>query len=255
MDSEAKVTHQPTEVQYQAFVQLFEHFNLGLFSGRLPQPMLVFSRRKMIHGHFILGAWKGGGGLADEISLNPDRFRDTEPDDLASTLVHEMCHQFQHRFGKPGRGAYHNKEFADLMEARGLITTSTGEEGGARTGQHIDHFIVEGGRFAEVFRQMGAEAFLPFRCLTSDARRRLGVSKTKYSFGSGDRGVWGAPGLVLVDGMTGEVLTPQVRAEEEGMETDAGSGKLKLLQAVARLSEEEAVQAVEILEAAGILTA
>lgn len=247
---------QPTEVQYQAFVELFEHFNHGLFSGRLPQPMLVFSRRKMVHGHYVPGAWRGERDLADEISLNPDRFMDTDPDDFASTLVHEMCHQYQHHFGRPGRGAYHNAEFADLMEARGLVTTSTGGEGGARTGQRIDHLIVEGGRFAVAFQEVGARAFLPFQCLTSDAvpgRQRPGATKTKYSFGSGRRGVWGAPGLVLIDGRSGELLTPEVTGDGEGLEPSGVSRKWQLVQAVAGLSEEEAEQALEILTTAGVL--
>lgn len=98
----------------------------------------------------------------------PDRFADTEPADLASTLVHEMCHQYQQHHGSPGRQGYHNAEFADLMEARGLTTTSTGKKGGTRTGQRMDHLMVDNGPFRKSFAALGEGLFLPFRCLTSD---------------------------------------------------------------------------------------
>jgi len=253
----AESATQPTDAQYSAFGALFAHFNRSLFDELLEQPMLVFSRRKMTHGHFVAGGWEGEGGRqVDEISLNPDRFSDTEPADLASTLVHEMCHQLQHHHGRPGRAAYHNREFAEMMEARGLITTSTGKVGGKRTGQTVDHLIQAGGVFEKAFAALGTEAFLPFRCLTSDGRgqaaRGPDSSKTKYESPSGKRGVWGAPGLVLVDGLSGELLAP--RRDPEAV-LEAATVKVGLLRAVGRLSERECRRALEVLEEAEILSA
>ena len=36
------------------------------------------------------------------------------------TLVHEMVHFWQQEFGTPSRRGYHNREWADKMEALGL---------------------------------------------------------------------------------------------------------------------------------------
>jgi hypothetical protein len=62
-------------------------------------------------------------------------------------LVHEMAHLWQDHFGKPGRGRYHNQEWADKMEALGLIPSDTGQPGGHKTGDRMDHYVEAGGRF------------------------------------------------------------------------------------------------------------
>jgi hypothetical protein len=49
---------------------------------------------------------------------------------VLSTLVHEQAHLWQHHFGKPGRGRYHNREWAAKMVEIGLIPSATGEPGG-----------------------------------------------------------------------------------------------------------------------------
>ena len=67
--------------------------------------------------------------------------------EVLSTLVHEMAHLWQHHCGKPGRGRYHNREWAERMKAIGLHPSSTGKEGGQETGDSVGHFIVPGGPF------------------------------------------------------------------------------------------------------------
>ena len=59
-----------------------------------------------------------------------------------STLVHEMCHLWQEDFGKPSRGGYHNRQWADKMIQVGLMPTDTGEPGGQLTGQRVTHYII-----------------------------------------------------------------------------------------------------------------
>jgi hypothetical protein len=58
-----------------------------------------------------------------------------------------MVHLRQHHFGKPGRGRYHNKQWAAWMSEIGLEPSDTGAPGGKRTGQRVSHWIVEGGPF------------------------------------------------------------------------------------------------------------
>ena len=238
----------PTRAQYTAFAALFQTFNERLFEGQLPEALLVFSRRKMVHGHFIAGAWRGGGAEVDEISLNPDRFSDTEPADFASTLLHEMCHQFQAHHGEVPRRGYHDWQFANIMEERGLQTTADGTSSGKRTGQRMDHLIIPDGPFAKVFGELDPETFLPFRCTTidRDMTRRPNALKTKYS-SPGGRNVWGAPGLELLDLATGEVL-----AEAKDGAVAPRPWRSALLSLVRQLDEDEAEDAVALLQGAGL---
>ena len=67
--------------------------------------------------------------------------------EVLSTLAHEMAHLWQHHHGKPGRGRYHNREWAERMKAIGLQPSSTGKEGGQETGDSVSHYIVPGGPF------------------------------------------------------------------------------------------------------------
>ncbi len=58
---------------------------------------------------------------------------------MLATLAHEMVHLWQHHFGKPGRGRYHNKEWAEKMKSIGLQPTTTGKDDGAETGDVMGH--------------------------------------------------------------------------------------------------------------------
>lgn len=86
--------------------------------------------------------------------MNPAYFAVCPPEEIMQTLCHEMCHLWQHHFGKPGRRGYHNKEWADFMEAIGLMPSSTGAPGGARTGDKMADYAIEGGRFLEAYESL-----------------------------------------------------------------------------------------------------
>jgi len=89
---------------------------------------------------------RGGADLeTDEIALNSGTFAQRTDEEILSTLVHEMVHHWQGHFGKPGRGRYHNHQWADKMEALGLVPTHTGLPGGRKVGQLVTHSIVAGG--------------------------------------------------------------------------------------------------------------
>ena len=60
-----------------------------------------------------------------------------------------MAHQWQRHHGKPSRTGYHNKEWAAKMIEVGLVPSSTGEIGGKQVGQHMTHYIADGGAFAQ----------------------------------------------------------------------------------------------------------
>ena len=83
--------------------------------------------------------------------------------DILGTLVHEMCHQWQHELGNPSRSGYHNKEWGNKMKEVGLYPSSTGQPGGRQTGQQVSHFIVEGGAFDVAFALMQDDIQVPWR--------------------------------------------------------------------------------------------
>ena len=86
-----------------------------------------FQRRANALGYFAHDRFehREDWSTTDEIALNPKHFNERPPEDAPSTFVHEMAHLKQHHFGKPGRGRYHNAAWADMMEAIGLMPSST----------------------------------------------------------------------------------------------------------------------------------
>jgi hypothetical protein len=74
--------------------------------------------------------------------------------EVLQTLVHEMVHVWQFHHGKPGRGRYHNAEWADKMESIGLMPSSTGLPGGRRVGDHMADYPMPGGRFVNLVNEL-----------------------------------------------------------------------------------------------------
>lgn len=150
----------PTRDTYDRFQQAYDHFNKALFGNELPNALITLQRRKGTFGFFSGDKFNNGDGrAADEIALNPARFGDRSLNDILSTLVHEMVHLWQHHQGVPGRGRYHNREWAEKMKSVGLHPTDTGEEGGKETGETVNHMIVPGGAFAQAAQKLVAKDF------------------------------------------------------------------------------------------------
>ena len=146
--------HQPTREAYQELLQAFDFYNNALFGGKLPRCLITMQRERNTYGYFSPDRWAklngkkvANDGIVDEIALNPSHFATRSVEESLSTLVHEMVHLQQHHFGKPGRGRYHNKEWATMMDVVGLCPSDTGKEGGNRTGDHMSHYIVDFGPF------------------------------------------------------------------------------------------------------------
>ena len=138
----------PTQELYRNLQVAYEFFNAKLFENKLPNCVITLQRNKNSYGYFSGSRFQRDNGVSsDEISLNPSHFKDRLPVAVLSTLVHEMVHLYQHHFGTPGRGRYHNREWADIMKRIGLQPTSTGEAGGKETGDSMSHLIVSNGLF------------------------------------------------------------------------------------------------------------
>jgi hypothetical protein len=151
----------PTRETYDPLQLAYENLNRALFEGSLPNCLITLQRSKKSYGYFIGNRFgKSDGTLTDEIALNPSYFRDRPQEEVLATLAHEMAHLWQHHFGKPGRGRYHNREWAEKMKSIGLQPTSTGKDDGPETGDVMGHLIVPDGPFDRVVRKQLARGLV-----------------------------------------------------------------------------------------------
>jgi hypothetical protein len=212
-----KAPHRPTEATYHALQAAYDHFNWELFGGILPCCLITLQRRgRRTHGYYSPERFGEIDGIdrADEIALNPQHFLHQPMQETLSTLVHEMCHLWQHHFGKPTRGAYHNREWAEKMKEIGLHPSSTGKKGSKEVGQQMDHYIVEDCPF-----DVAAEALAShgFRLAWGELAGRIdggeddesdqgggedknSSNRLKYTCPACDVNVWGKPSLHLICG-------------------------------------------------------
>lgn len=139
----------PTTQAYHELQLAYDFFNGALFDGKLPPCFITLQRKgSSTRGYFSPGRFATtNGSRADEIALNPRHFKNRTHLEVLSTMVHEMVHQWQHHFGSPSRGGYHNKEWAERMMWLGLRPSRTGQREGPLTGQRMTHCIIAGGRF------------------------------------------------------------------------------------------------------------
>lgn len=155
----------PTHATYNNLLLAFRFMNEHLFDSILPHCLITLQREKKSFGYFCGNKFTLGNDSkthTDEIALNPQYFRANGRSDIdvVSTLVHEMCHLWQHHFGDPGRSRYHNKEWSDKMVSIGLQPSNTGSSGGKTTGDQMSHFIIDRGPFSHAFRELVTTGFL-----------------------------------------------------------------------------------------------
>ena len=120
--------------------------------------MITLQRRAHSAGYFSPDRFSGRAGKpgAHELALNPDVFTGQTDEEICQTLVHEMVHVWQEVFGKPSKGGYHNREWAEQMKAIGLQPSSTGEIGGKETGSRMMDYVIPDGPFAKAFAKLAA---------------------------------------------------------------------------------------------------
>jgi predicted SprT family Zn-dependent metalloprotease len=207
----------PTQETYNELQQAYDFFNARLFAGQLPPCLLTLQRKNRTYGYFSGHRWENpGGAVADEIAMNPAHFARRSVRDVLSTLAHEMAHLWQHHFGKESRSGYHNRQWAEQMEAIGLCPSETGKPGGARTGQHVSHYIIEGGAFDQACAQLLARGFtLSWHDRAGDDPRRtqLANTRTKYRCPGCGLNAWAKPGIVLVCGACEMQLAAQTTGD------------------------------------------
>jgi predicted SprT family Zn-dependent metalloprotease len=150
----------PTQAVYMELQQAYDHLNAMLFDAKLPACLITLQREKHTYGYFSSKRFASiAGSTTDEIALNPAYFGVTPVLETLQTLAHEMCHLWQAHFGTPGRGRYHNAQWASKMESIGLMPSSTGQPGGAKTGDCMADYVIEGGLFIEACKQLVTNQF------------------------------------------------------------------------------------------------
>lgn len=229
----------PTGQAYAELQAAFDHYNNALFDGQLPPCLITMQREKRTYGYFSSRRFihRQDKSTTDEIALNPSYFGVVPLLEILQTIVHEMAHAWQFHFGEPGRRGYHNKEWAEKMEAIGLMPSSTGQPGGAKTGEKMADYAIEGGPFmvatAELlttdFRISWLDRVTPAQSgvvsilngseggeddedselagmLTPAAGSRS--NRDKYRCPRCKAQVWGKPGLIVLCGADGCDATP-----------------------------------------------
>jgi hypothetical protein len=190
--------YSPTEDVYCGLDYAYSFFNAQLFGGRLRPCLITLTRRTHTLGYFVRSRFRKRDGpeVTDEIALNPQNFLDRSVVALLQTLCHEMCHQAQSQWGSPGRGGYHNKEFAALMRGIGLPTSDTGAPGGKSTGQRMADYVEPGGRFERACGELLAGGFT-IDWGETDERPKPKPSRDKVAFCCEQCGIklWGEPSL------------------------------------------------------------
>lgn len=185
----------PTRETYEKLNAAYHLYNDKLFGGKLPTCLITVQRKRSAYGYFASERFqiKGQKNTIDEIALNPMHFKSRTTEQVLSTLVHEMTHLEQFRFGKPSRNGYHNKEWAGLMERVGLIPSDSGHPGGKKTGQRVTHYIDPTGKFKSVT----ATFIKKFGELPADIwvkeKKKSKVSKVKYTCPDCELNAWAKP--------------------------------------------------------------
>lgn len=236
----------PTDKNYGVWRQTYDYFNVGLFKGLLPGCLITFQRQRCAYGFHVNSRFEAPDNEAkiDEIALNPSCFDIVDVRYVLSILVHEMAHQYQWHFGKPGRRGYHNKGWARLMIEIGLVPTDTGQAGGKATGRRVGHYIREGGPFDRLCAELLNSGFvIPFKETNfwevagiplnpddpemkelielqkreaDEQRKKKAASKTRYTCPNCDPliHIWGKRGLHVVCGVCNTRF--EVDASDEG---------------------------------------
>ena len=141
---------EPTIETYKALLYAFKYFNQALFNGELPAVVFTYHRQNRVMGYASFERWiDDKGNYVDELAINPEYFAKYPLLEICQTLVHEMVHIWQTRFGKPSRRNYHNTEWANMMESIGLMPSHNGRPDGKKTGESMMDYVLVDGKFLQ----------------------------------------------------------------------------------------------------------
>jgi hypothetical protein len=147
-----------------------------------------------------------------EISLNPQNIRNRPPIEVASVMLHEALHLWQHCHGKPGKSGYHNTEWGEAMIRCGLWPSHTGKEGGRMTGQQMDHYIIENGPFVQSWeRFVPTGKVLAWGDAVQDPTKTRGPTRTKFECPICKLAAWSQASAGLICANCHKIMLPAGR--------------------------------------------
>ena len=117
--------------------KVFDLLNQEFFEGALSRPTITIQSTPKAYGHFSLreDTWVSKLGETHEINIGAGTL--ARPiEDVAATLLHEMVHYYNHINGIQdcSRGnTYHNRQFKEAAEARGLSVRRSDKYGWSHT--------------------------------------------------------------------------------------------------------------------------
>jgi len=210
----------------------FDFFSQNLWEGELPPAVLTLQRKAHMEGYYHSDAFvdrEFGDSAASELAMNPDCFDQSDTKILA-VLVHEMCHHWQQYNGKPGRGGYHNTEWAYEMLRVGLHPFNI-KKPSLMTGEAMSHRIMQNGLFEMWCEKLLATGYtLQWRSRKytqlppplgeepeptdgdEEAREEKAAkskNKRKYTCPGCKSNIWGKPGLDVICGTCSEQYQEQ----------------------------------------------
>lgn len=205
--------------EYQKYQQAYDWFNVELFAGCLPPCLITFQRSRSARGYFSAYRFAARNNYTlrtDEIALNPDTFVGSTDKRILSTLVHEQAHLWQAHEGEPGRGGYHNRQWARKMLEVGLQPISF-DQPGKMTGQRVTHEIISGGPFDLAAERLVATGFslrwqstdwwmlgLAGDISAIDAKQKR--NKVKFSCPVCEQNAWAKPSARIICGWCEEAM-------------------------------------------------
>ena len=153
----------PSVEQSTNLIAAFDYLNVNLFDNLLPRPMLIFTRNVLVvGGYFSPQKWFNTDAIGvDEIAINANSMVEGDEIELFQVLIHEMVHQWQHHFGIPGRGGYHNRQWADKCLEIGLKPVNVNDPD-AETGDSITTVLITGGKAMVTLAKMPEDISIPF---------------------------------------------------------------------------------------------
>ena len=104
--------------------KIYDMLNADFFGGELERPVITIQSTPRAYGHYTLfDAWDVRGAGEHEINIGAGTL-DRPIELIVSTLLHEMCHQWNDVHGIQDCSAagrmYHNKYFKAAAETHGL---------------------------------------------------------------------------------------------------------------------------------------
>lgn len=187
---------------YASLQAAADFFNARFFDGALSDVVLTLQPHANSKGHFTWDAYAGRHGRDVPpcgINLNPDSFTGASDADIASTLLHELCHLWRHENGPLQKRHYHDRLWTAKMKSVGLIPSSIGMPGGREVGSKMSHYVLRDGPFAQSFAELQATGW---RLDLESAPRRGSAkgppSKVKYSCSRCSLNVWAKPSVEVL---------------------------------------------------------